>query len=348
MKLRKNAARRRGITLAEMAVALALIMIVSVATTTLYLSVSEKEADIADTMEYNEHVENIIECYQWANGDPNKTKDALAAAGYDRDSVTFDAPTCDKKGQIVYDTGHGITYTAEIAPTGHSMGDWTVDVGSNITCTDGGSKHRNCERCDYTESGVIDPLGHVWNETAYVFAEDGSSCTATRTCKRDKDHKGTVLATITSEVKTPATCEGEGTTTYTAAFGVEWAGTLTLDVQDPALGHDWTSSVGYSWTQLDGVWYCTAFRICARDGCGHSETAKATEISSEVTIPATCTTMGTTTYTATFDKEWATTQTKKVNTTGHIWVESEGKQICSLCGTEKTDESDEEQDQPVG
>ena len=69
----------------------------------------------------------------------------------------------------------------------------------------------------------------------YDFAEDGSVCTATHVCGNDAKHNVTVEAKITSAVKTPATCEGKGTTTYTATFDVTWAAKQTKDVEDIAV-----------------------------------------------------------------------------------------------------------------
>ena len=83
MKLHKRIARRRGISMVEVVVALAVIMIVSAAATTLILRVSEVEGEVAHTMERNEQVENIIECYRWAKGDAALFTGALEEIDYD-------------------------------------------------------------------------------------------------------------------------------------------------------------------------------------------------------------------------------------------------------------------------
>lgn len=201
MKLRKKASRRRGITLAEMAVALALIMIVSVATTSLYLSVSEKEEEISDTMEHNERMENVIECYQWANGDLGAFYGAMDTLGY-LGSVIVSKPTCEGEGYIectcgecggalvylapighVYNkgevteptcTGQGYTtYTCfrcsdsydddYVDAPGHSMSDWIVD--SEATCTEDGSQHKECANCGHEETETITAPGHDYQVT---------------------------------------------------------------------------------------------------------------------------------------------------------------------------------------
>ena len=171
--------------------------------------------------------------------------------------------------------------------------------GGTATCTD----KAVCSKCNTAYGNV---LGHDWSVT-YNFAADGKTCTATRTCANDAKHNVTATATITSAVKTPATCTEKGTTTYTAKFVETWAETQTKDVVDiPAKDHNW--SVTYSFAE-DGK-TCTATRICANDA-KHNVTANAT-ITSAVKTPAICTVDGWTTYTATFKEEWAETKTLDV------------------------------------
>ena len=173
-----------------------------------------------------------------------------------------------------------------------------------------------CAACGYEMNPALSHT-HDWSVT-YTFAEDGSSCTAKRVCSKDTTHTETATATITSAVKTPATCEDKGTTTYTATFTESWAETQTLDVEDiAAKNHAWT--VTYNFAE-DGK-SCTATHVCGNDA-EHNETATAT-ISSAVKTPATCEEMGTTTYTATFTEDWAATQTKDVKdiaATNHAWT----------------------------
>jgi len=71
--------------------------------------------------------------------------------------------------------------------------------------------------------------------------------------------------------------------------------------------HTW-GDVVYSWNNDNTA--CTATRTCTADA-SHVETAEA-QITSEITKAATLTSVGEHTYTATFDEEWASTQTKTV------------------------------------
>ena len=231
-------------------------------------------------------------------------------------SVTYnfaaDGKTCTATRTCANDENHNVTVNATI----------TSAVKTPATCTE---KGWTTYTATFTEAwaetqtkDVIDipAKDHNWAVT-YNFAEDGKSCTATRICANDENHNVTANATITSAVKTPATCTVDGWTTYTATFKEEWAETKTLDVQDiPAINHDW--SVTYNFA-ADGS-TCTASRVCKNDAT-HVETANAT-ITSAVKTPATCTVDGWTTYTATFDEEWADTKTldvQDITAINHNW-----------------------------
>ena len=273
-------------------------------------------------------------------------------------STVTKAATCTATGVRTYTCSCGDSYTEAISALGHSFG--TTTAAKAATCIRAGnSAYKKCSRCNLyfagsaatnatggksdTSSFVIAAKGHSWGATTYSWATDGHTCTAERTC----NICGTIelsTGTITSAVKTAATCTVKGTTTYTAKFSESWATTQTKDVQDiAATGHSYGSPT-YSWS-ADGK-SCTATRVCSKDS-SHKETATAT-ITSAVKTAATCTTKGTTTYTAKFSVSWATTQTKDVQdiaAKGHTEVKipavaatctatglTEGKK-CSVCNT---------------
>ncbi len=101
---------------------------------------------------------------------------------------------------------------------------------------------------------------HDWNEPTYEWSDDNSEVTATRVCKDDPDHFETETAKTTSVVKTPASCDEMGTTTYTAEFKNEAFTTQTKDVQDiPALGHLWKEP---EWTWANDLRSATAHFVC--------------------------------------------------------------------------------------
>ncbi len=85
---------------------------------------------------------------------------------------------------------------------------------------------------------------HSYGEPTFTFAEDGKTATAEFVCSSCGD-KQVVNATITSQVKTEATCTDKGVTTYTATveFG-DKTYTATKDVADiPATGHHFENGV---------------------------------------------------------------------------------------------------------
>ena len=197
------------------------------------------------------------------------------------------APTCTQMGQT--------TYTATFNP------DWAV--AQTLTLTD------------------VEPTGHTWAKTTYTWAEDGSSCTASRVCENDATHEETATAVITEEQTKAPTCTQAGQTTYTATFSPDWATTQTKTLANVnPIGHAWGETT-YTWAE-DGS-SCTAFRVCENDGT-HVQTTTAV-ITQEQTKAPTCTQMGQTTYTATFNPDWAVAQTltlTDVEPTGHTWAKT--------------------------
>ena len=80
-------------------------------------------------------------------------------------------------------------------------------------------------------------MGHDYGTPVYEWSEDGKTCTAKVVCSHDTGHvvieEGTIEnGVITSTVKTPATEESEGVTTYTATFTHAEFTTQTKDVAD--------------------------------------------------------------------------------------------------------------------
>ncbi|MBO7497160.1 MAG: leucine-rich repeat domain-containing protein, partial [Salinivirgaceae bacterium] len=128
--------------------------------------------------------------------------------------------------------------------------DKVTDNAVAATCTETGlTEGAHCSKCGkiFTTQEEIPALGHDYGEATYVWAEDGSSCTATTICKRNESHVVTENATITSEVTIASTCEGMGTTTYTAKFTDSKFSKQTKDVVDiPVLGHDYGEAT-YEW-----------------------------------------------------------------------------------------------------
>ena len=214
------------------------------------------------------------------------------------------------------------------------------------TCTvNGNEEYWTCDTCDKyfsdangdteiaKDSWIISAINHDWNDAVYTWDDDGSTCTATRTCKNDSAHTETSKATVTGAQTKAPTCTEKGETTYTATFEADWAVTQTKVIVDiPATGHSYGKPV-WNWSG-DGK-TCTVTFTCEKDE-NHKETPKV-KITSAVKTPATCTETGVTTYTATVEFNGQTyTDTKDVAdipATGHSY--DNGK--CTVCGAIASD-----------
>ncbi len=118
------------------------------------------------------------------------------------------------------------------------------------TCTDkGNQEYWYCDGCKkyfaddkgMTETTLekqeIPATGHSWGEPVWNWSENGKNCTVTFTCTKDQSHTVSPTVKITSAVKTPATCQAKGVTTYTATAELDGKTyTSTKDVTDIPLG----------------------------------------------------------------------------------------------------------------
>ncbi|MCC8357145.1 MAG: hypothetical protein LJU34_04755, partial [Oscillospiraceae bacterium] len=159
-------------------------------------------------------------------------------------SKTTTAATCTTAGEIVYTasvTFEGQTYTeaqtVAVPAAGH---DWETEytLDKAATCTTEVSQSIHCKNCDEVkDSHVIPATGHSYGEAVFTWAEDGKSAVVGFTCETCGDIQS-VIAAITSEVKTAATETEAGVTVYTATVtfnGVEY--TATKELADiPATG----------------------------------------------------------------------------------------------------------------
>lgn len=269
------------------------------------------------------------------------------------------AATCTSKGTTTYTAtydNHEATLDKQNVPvvdTAHSYGGW---VGTKeATCTEDGIETRYCEYDhNHTETRPVSATGHSWGEVSYVWALDNSSVTATRVCAHDAKHIETEVKETDYEVVTPATSENPGVGRYTADFVNDAFVTQTKNIEleyehthsyqtqvvpptcteqgytlhycacgesykdtyVPVLGHDWGTPT-YEWNADNSK--VTATRVCAHDA-SHIETE--TVNTNCVTVPATCTEIGSNTFTSTaFTNEAFEVQVKEVDidALGHSW-----------------------------
>ena len=182
------------------------------------------------------------------------------------------------------------------------------------TCTESGvHAHYTCEGCDklFDEDKeettlvalTIAALGHNYQFDSFVWADDYSA-QAKYICSRDNKHIDMHDATVTSTVTQDATCEEDGTKTYTATYDGH---TETKEKVLSKLGHAYGDPT-YEWS--DDNKSCTATVICGNDSthkieetveCKFAELEAATEEAD-----------GKGKYTATFENEKFETQEKEV------------------------------------
>ena len=127
---------------------------------------------------------------------------------------------------------------------------------------------------------------HEWGDVSYTWAEDNSTCTATRVCKGNKSHVETETVNTTSVVVTEAKCEEDGLKRYTADFKTNEAFLdQTKDVTLEAIGHDLTHHGAKAATRLeDGN---IEYWNCERCGKFYSDAEGTNEIDAQsVIIPA--------------------------------------------------------------
>jgi hypothetical protein len=150
-----------------------------------------------------------------------------------------------------------------------------------------------------TTAKTISPLTvvvaavHEYGDWSYSWSEDNKTCTATRTCSVCKN-EDKVTSTEVKVTTTNASCDKDGKTVYTAIFDSATGASASKTETVKAVGHkygDWS----YSWSSDNKT--CTATKKCSV--CGDPQTVTATKVTTS-TKAATCTTNGSTVYTATF------------------------------------------------
>ncbi len=191
----------------------------------------------------------------------------IAALGHDYGEwKQTKAPTCTEKGVEERECSRcHDKETREVAALGHTPGEETKENIVDATCTEKGSydlvvRCTVCNEIISTEHFEDAAFGHDWNEPEYVWSEDNRTVTATRTCKRDKNH----VESETAEVKTEiieATCEEAEQIIYTVEFkNVTYKPQSKVVVNGEALGHDLVF-VGFSWNSdysaAEGRFVCT-------------------------------------------------------------------------------------------
>lgn len=203
--------------------------------------------------------------------------------------------------------------TTLVVTYGHHFGDWIEKIDEDCS-NDGTLGHKICADChgNFDTNGVkleslVIPACHVYGTVGYTWADDNSTCTATRVCSRDSSHVETETATSSSSVTQTQSCTNDELTTYVATFtNTVFVQQTKADVVTNAKhGHNY-GAVNYSWTS-DNL-KCTATRVCSHDD-SHVETETVNSTPS-VTQAQSCTNAELTTYVATFTNSVFAQQTK--------------------------------------
>ena len=182
--------------------------------------------------------------------------------------------TCDLCGAEYGDfLPHSLTKTEAKAPTCTGAGNeayWTCgSCGKYFSDASGNTEVAK-------DSWMLGPIGHDWMDAVYTWSDDGSTCTATRTCKHDSTHTETSKATVTAAQTKAPTCTQMGETTYKAAFEADWAMTQTKVIADiPAAGHTLTKTEAKAPTCTEAgneaYWTCGTCGKYFSDGEGKEE-----------------------------------------------------------------------------
>ena len=182
--------------------------------------------------------------------------------------------TCDLCGAEYGDfLPHSLTKTEAKAPTCTGAGNeayWTCgSCGKYFSDASGNTEVAK-------DSWILNPIGHDWMDAVYTWSDDGSTCTATRTCKHDSTHTETSKATVTAAQTKAPTCTQMGETTYKATFEADWAMTQTKVIADiPAAGHTLTKTEAQAPTCTEAgneaYWTCGTCGKFFSDGEGKEE-----------------------------------------------------------------------------
>ena len=227
-----------------------------------------------------------------------------------------------KNSWVINALGHKLTKTDAKDPTCTEAGYkayWTCDTCGKTFSDEKGEKAIADLDAWKTGDGKINATGHSWG----TWTKDDNDHHK-RVCANDASHVETKPHVWDGGiVTTEATCTEAGVKTYTCS---DCKATKTEPVE--ATGHKY-GDITYTWSK-DNTSY-TAKKVCS---VCKDEVTETVDTTSSVTTPATCTTKGTKTYTATFSAaNGFVTQTKNVDiaATGHDWSNKDG--ICAVCHT---------------
>ena len=294
------------------------------------------------TWDWNEETKTYdakvsLTCPNCEANTPNKQIEVNATVG---EPISVDA-THLENGSITYTAtatvAEGVSFTGTkvdtITAEGHTV-QTVTDVPATCT-TDGNKAYTYCSVCkailtidgadvasqnltvtDNMSEVTLEKLGHDWGEPTYKWAEDNSTVTATRTCKREGCGATEIeTANATGKITITATCMTSGVQTFTSEAFKNEAFTVRTKEVDLGLDENNHSFTNYV-SNGDATYNADGTKTATCDyGCGTTETIpdEGTQLSCKNHI-----------YT-----------TKDIDPT----CEKEGTRIftCTLCGHEETE-----------
>ncbi len=276
------------------------------------------ETEITDIIDPSEGHDWVVQEYVWA--EDNSTVTATAICKNDSTHViTETVNTTPEETEATCETAGKTVYTAEL---------------------------RNTEVAGLFETQTkevdIPAIGHDWGEPTYIWAEDYSTCTATRVCKRDAGHIETKTVETTTETVDPTATEN-GKTTYTADFDEPFEDQIH-EVVLPATGYHYDEPT-YEWSADNST--VTGTAVCREDTDQNVVETVNTTMTWKDGKEANCTEGGTQIFVSSaFASELFTVQTREVEVPalGHDLVKHDAKDPtctaegnieyyeCSRCG----------------
>lgn len=177
--------------------------------------------------------------------------------------------------KAVYECSTGIRHEGTLAAeVDLQMKDATCEESGGIIATAYVAAKDSLDGKEHSMSKVFheeDAKGHNWGEAVYEWADDNSTVTAMRTCRRDDSHADKETVKAKSEVTREATCETGSEITYTAEFKNKAFEKQSVTVENnDAPGHDWGE-----WQVQEEPTASEAgseIRFCKRDGCDSYDT----------------------------------------------------------------------------
>lgn len=212
------------------------------------------------------------------------------------------------------------TKTVSVPATGHTPLPAAMENYVQETCSANGSYDLvvRCAVCNTVLSSehFVTMADHQWGTVNYSWTADNSRVTASCSCTICHTQKTETVNSKRTVISNP-TCTTEGKVEYKATFTDPVFPADTRYVFISATGHKWGTPT-YVWAPDNST--CTATCTC-QNNSSHKNT-KTVDSTSTVFQQATCENKGVRKYTAVFNDDCFSTQTKTladIPATGHDW-----------------------------